>query len=224
MSAIYLFYFRESRGFTIQQATILLAAYILAQIPGSLLAAAVARRIGKHRTLMLAAAGFSLGLFTIFIIPRANLLATLPSVLWAGMTAAAFDLMIRAMLADVGDEIRLDQGRQRISLLYAVNGLAVKIAGAFSIGLTYPLLARLGFNPAEGAVNSSGAIHNLSLSFLLGPIVFVMLGGACVIGWRLDARRQDEVRRKLESRDAEIETGAAAWPVPHPLADPEIAA
>jgi Na+/melibiose symporter-like transporter len=224
MSAIYLFFFRDARGFTTQQATVLLAAYILAQIPGSLLAAAVARRIGKHRTLMLAAAGFSLGLFTIFIIPRADLAATIPSMVWSGMTAAAFDLMIRAMLADVGDEIRLDQGKQRISLLYAVNGLAAKIAGAFSIGLTFPLLASLGYKAAEGAVNTPAAIHNLTLSFLLGPIVFVMLGGACVIGWRLDARRQDEVRHQLETRDAELEAGAAAWPLPHPPADPEIAA
>jgi Na+/melibiose symporter-like transporter len=224
MSAIYLFFFRDARGFTTQQATVLLAAYILAQIPGSLLAAAVARRIGKHRTLMLAAAGFSLGLFTIFIIPRADLAATIPSMVWSGMTAAAFNLMIRAMLADVGDEIRLDQGKQRISLLYAVNGLAAKIAGAFSIGLTFPLLASLGYKAAEGAVNTPAAIHNLTLSFLLGPIVFVMLGGACVIGWRLDARRQDEVRHQLETRDAELEAGAAAWPLPHPPADPEIAA
>jgi len=225
MSAIYLFFFRDSRGFTTQQATILLAVYILAQIPGSLLAAAAARRIGKHRTLMLAAAGFSLGILAILIIPKGNLLATIPSLLWSGITAAGFDLMIRAMLADVGDEIRLEQGKQRISLLYAVNGLAAKIAAAFSIGLTFPLLARLGYNPAEGAVNTPTAIHNLTLSFLVGPTVFVMLGGACVIGWRLDARRQGEIRQKLETRDAELEANArAGWPpLAHPPGDPEIA-
>lgn len=30
-----------------------------------------------------------------------------------------------------------------------------------------------------------------------------MLGGACVIGWRLDAVRHAEVRRRLEERDAQ---------------------
>ena len=36
----------------------------------------------------------------------------------------------------------------------AVNALAAKLAAAFAIGLTFPLLARLGFNPADGAVNT----------------------------------------------------------------------
>jgi len=225
MSAIYLFFFEAARGFSTQQATILLGVYILAQIPGSLASAALARRIGKHRALMVATTGFSLGLLAIFIIPKGNLLATIPSMFWSGMTAAGFDLMIRAMLADVGDEIRLDQGKQRISLLYAVNGLASKLAAAFSIGLTFPLLARLGYNPQEGAVNTPAAIHNLEMSFLLGPLVFVMLGGACVIGWRLDAERHRDIRRKLEERDAELAAGPAeGWGrLAHPPGDPEIA-
>jgi glycoside/pentoside/hexuronide:cation symporter, GPH family len=224
MSAIYLFFFKSARGFTTQQATILLAVYILAQIPGALLTAALARRIGKHRALMVTTTAFSLGLFAIFITPKGNLLATVPSMIWAGVMAAGFDLMIRAMLADVGDEVRLSQGKERISLLYAVNGLAVKIAAAFSIGVTFPLLAFLGFNPAEGAVNTAGAINHLEMSFLIGPIVFVMLGGACVIGWRLDARRHGEIRRRLDERDAELEASPTRlWDVRHaPPLDPEI--
>ncbi len=216
MSAIYLFFFKDARGFSTAQASLLLAIYILAQIPGSLLAARVARRIGKHRTLILASTGFSLGLFSIFIIPRAALWPTMIPMAWSGLMAAGFDLMIRAMLADVGDEIRLDQGRERLSLLYAVNGLAGKIAAALAIGLTFPLLARLGYSPVEGAVNSSAAIANLQASFLIGPIVFVMLGGACVLGWRLDARRHGEVRAALDARDALLATPPTA------AADPAI--
>jgi hypothetical protein len=39
----------------------------------------------------------------------------------------------------------------------AVNALATKIAAAFSIGLTFPLLERLGYNPAEHATNTAAA-------------------------------------------------------------------
>ena len=196
------------RRFTTQQATVLLAVYILAQIPGSLLTAALARRIGKHRALMATTTAFSLGLLAIFITPKGNLLATVPSMIWAGLMAAGFDLMIRAMLADVGDAVRLEQGKERISLLYSTNALAQKIAAAFAIGLTFPLLAVIGFNPVEHAVNTAAAINNLQLTFIGGPILFVMLGGACLIGWRLDARRHDEIREQLEARDARLE-GAA---------------
>jgi Na+/melibiose symporter-like transporter len=194
----------DSRGYTGQQASILLAVYILAGIPGALLTAVLARKISKHRTLMLTTTGFSLGLFAIFILPKANVPLAIPFMTFQGMTSSGFGMMIQAMLADVGDEIRLTQGRERMSLVYSVNTLATKIAGAASIGLTFPLLGILGFNAREGAINTPQAIHNLDLAFLAGPIVFVMLGGACVIGWRLDSARHDEIRHQLSARDAEL--------------------
>jgi Na+/melibiose symporter-like transporter len=36
------------------------------------------------------------------------------------------------------------------------------------------------------------------------PIVFVMLGGACFIGYKLDSRRHADIRAQLEARDAEL--------------------
>jgi Na+/melibiose symporter-like transporter len=224
MSAIYLFFFEASRGFTGQEAYILLAVYILAGIPGAFLTAAVARRIGKHRTLMVTTTAFSLALFTIFIVPKGALAIYIPMMFFEGIMASGFGMMVQAMLGDVGDEIRLQQGRQRMSMVFAVNTLAQKIAAAAAIGLTFPLLQALGFNPAEGVVNSPAAIHNLDMAFLIGPIVFVMLGGACVIGWRLDAARHGEIRAELEARDAELDAAAAftATDISRPPMDPEI--
>jgi Na+/melibiose symporter-like transporter len=200
MSALYLFFFTQARQYSVQQASLLLALYILAGVPGALGAAALARRIGKHRALMVSAVCFSLGLTSVLIIPKGNVLAAAPAMLWVGAMAASFGLMIQAMLADVGDEVRLDQGKERVSLLYALNGLAQKVAAAFSIGLTFPLLARLGFNPAEGVQNTPQALAHLTWAFIAGPIVFVLMGGFTVIGWRLDARRQGEIRQALLAR------------------------
>jgi Na+/melibiose symporter-like transporter len=202
MSAIYLFFFTEAWRYSLQQASLLLALFILSGVPGALGGAALSRRIGKHRALMVSAVGFSVGLTAILVVPKGNVLAAAPLMIWSGAMAASFNLTIQAMLADVGDEVRLDQGRERLSLLYAVNGLAQKIAAAFSIGLTFPLLARLGFNPADGAHNTPQALNNLSWAFIAGPTAFVMMGAACVIGWRLDAHRQGEIRQALALRDA----------------------
>lgn len=202
MSGLYIFFFTQGRRYTVQQASLLLAVYILAGVPGALGAAAVAKRIGKHRTLMVSTTAYSLGLFTVLIPAPGSMPLGLLTMTWCGAMASSFGLMITAMLADVGDEVRLEQGKERISLVYALNGLAVKIAGAFAIGLSYPLLAVLGFNAAEGATNTPQAIMRLTWAFIAGPIVFVMLGGACVIGWRLDARRQHEIRQALDAREA----------------------
>ena len=102
----------------------------------------------------------------------------------------------------VADEVRLEQGQEQLSLIYALNALANKIASAFAIGLTFPLLAWLGYKATTGAVNTPEAIFSLEMAFIVGPIIFVMLGGACVIGWKLDAGKHADIRRQLEERDA----------------------
>ncbi|HEY1448561.1 MAG TPA: hypothetical protein VGF33_08485, partial [Caulobacteraceae bacterium] len=98
-----------------------------------------------------------------------------------------------------------------------------KIAAAGAIGLTFPLLQALGFNPGEGAVNTPAAIHNLDMAFLIGPIVFVMLGGACVIGWRLNAARHDQIRAELQARDQELERASSSGEALLPQVDGALA-
>ena len=202
MSALYLFFFTDSRGYTGEQASLLLLIYILAGIVGAPLTAVIAHRLSKHRTLLLTATAYSLGLCTVMAIPRGNFWAGAPMMFWCGFMASGFDLMIRAMLADVADEVRLEQGQERLSLIYALNTLSGKIAAAFAIGLTYPLVARLGYVAKEGFHNTPQAIHSLELAYIIGPIVFVMLGGLCVLGWRLDAAKHAEIRVELDRLDA----------------------
>ena len=77
------------------------------------------------------------------------------------------------------------------------------LLGRNGVGKTTLLKCLMGLLPAkEGAVNTPEAIHNLELAYLIGPVVFVMLGGACMIGYALDAKRHGEIRRQLDERDA----------------------
>lgn len=206
MSALYLFYFVQAKGFTVGAASFLLLVYVLAGIVGAPFTGWLARRLSKHRTLMVTSTAYSLGLCLLVVAPKANVGLALPIMFWCGFMASGFDLMIRAMLADVGDEVRLEQGVERSSLIYALNTLASKIATAFSIGLTFPLLARLGYVAREGFVNSPEAISRLQWVYIAGPIVFVMLGGACVAGWKLDAAGHADIRAALDARDRMTQT------------------
>jgi Na+/melibiose symporter-like transporter len=129
---------------------------------------------------------------------------------FTGFLAAGFNVLTRAMTADVADEIRLKQGKERSGLLFAMTTLTTKIAAGGSIFLTFGVLSRVGYDPQLGLRNSPEAIEALMLSFLVGPIVFVMLGAACLIGYRLTAERAAEVRRQLEAREATPFDPAAA--------------
>jgi Na+/melibiose symporter-like transporter len=205
MSALYMFFFTKALGFTTSQASLLLIVYVLVGVLGAMATGTIATILGKHRTLIAMTSAYSLGLCGVLVVPHGNFWAAVPVMMWCGFMAAGFGLMITAMMADVGDQVRLEQGRERISLLYACLSLAAKFAAAFAIGFTFPLLAKFGFNPAEGAHNTPEAIHNLLLAYIIGPIFFVMLGGMCVVGWKLDAKKHGDIRAALDARDAQFE-------------------
>ena len=209
MSAMYLFYFHDSRGFSFQVSTLLLALYIIAGVLGAAGLSWLATRLGKHRTLMIASTGYSLGLILIALMPKGALVPAAILMFSLGFLAAGFVLLGRAMCADVGDAIRLAKGKHRQGLLYALMTSAEKIAGALAIFSSFTILGAVGYQAKEGAHNTPAAIHNLELVYILGPIFFVMLGGACYIGYRLNDRRHAEIRAQLDAREGLVDPAAA---------------
>jgi Na+/melibiose symporter-like transporter len=212
MANLYIFFFTLARGFTTGQASLLLIFYVLFGALGAPLVGLIAARFSKHRTLIAGTIFYSLGLCTVLIVPKGNFLLSVPVLIWCGFWGAGFDLMTTAMMADVGDQVRLEQGRERMGLLYAVYSLAVKLANAGAVMIAYPMLALIGFVPTLGLHNTPSAIVGLQWCFLLGPIFFVALGGICCIGWKLDATRHAQIRTELEARDAMLLAVAGETP------------
>ncbi|HEY1752802.1 MAG TPA: MFS transporter [Caulobacteraceae bacterium] len=202
MANLYIFFFTAGRLFTQGQAYILLAFYIAAGTFGAPLIGYIGGRFGKHRTLIAATLCYSLGLCTVVVAPKANMIIGIPIMIWCGFMANGFDLMTGAMMADVGDQVRLEQGKERMALLYAVTGLAAKLAGAGAVIIAYPLLAAIGYVPTLAAHNTPAALRGLELVFISGPIFWVVLGGLCFLGWKLDAHKHAGIREELEARDA----------------------
>lgn len=202
MSALYLFFFTDSRGFSLTQANLLLVFYIAAGLIGAPATAWLANRISKHRALAVTAVGYSLMLIVIFVSPKGSVAIAAPAMLLAGALAAGSVVMIRSLTADIGDEIRLEKDQQQIGLLYALTNGTTKAAGALAVTLTFWALGVVGYNPAEHAVNGAAQIHGLELAYMIGPIVFVLIGGGSFLGYKLSAERHADIRRQLDERDA----------------------
>jgi Na+/melibiose symporter-like transporter len=160
-------------------------------------------------------------LIVIPLMPRGAALLYAPTMFILGALATGFVVTVRAITADVGDDLRLQGGRDLIGLLYAVTSATTKAAGALAIFVSYALLNTVNFDVRPGAINSADQIHSLELIFITGPIVFVMLGGACFFGYRLTPERHAEIRRQLDERDALI---ASAGALESLTADGELAA
>ena len=95
-----------------------------------------------------------------------------------------------------------ETGKERVGLLYALVTTTQKIGTAITVGISFMVLDVVGYNAAEGAVNTPEAIRGLELCYVFAPIILVFFGGAAFIGWKLDAKRHAEVRRQLDERDA----------------------
>jgi Na+/melibiose symporter-like transporter len=202
MAALYIFYWEASRRVSYGLANLLLVIYILAGLVGAPTTAWLANRIGKHRALIVCTTLYSLFLIIIPLTPKGAWIPSIPIMFCLGAFSAGFVVNIRAITADVGDEVRLQQGRQQVGLLYALTSATSKIAGAFSIAFTFKVLAMIGYDPKLGAANGPDQIRGLELAFIVGPIFFVMLGGAAFLGYKLTAERHADIRRQLDERDA----------------------
>jgi GPH family glycoside/pentoside/hexuronide:cation symporter len=201
-AALYLFFFHDARRYTIPQTSILLLFYIAAGLVGSVFWGWIAQKIGKHRALMASSVAYAVAQSALMIIPPATMPLAIPGMFAVGFVGSCFVPIVRAMVADVADEVRLETGKERAGLLYALVTTTQKIGGAITVTISLTVLQLVGYNPAEGAVNTPEAIHGLELCYVFAPITLVFLGGAAFIGWKLDAKRHADVREKLDIRDA----------------------
>ena len=201
-AALYLFFFHDARGYSHQQTGLLLVFFIGAGLVGAMFWGWLAQKIGKHRALIVSAVAYAASQSALMIIPPATMALAIPGMFAVGFVSSAFVLIVRAMVADVADEVRLETGKERVGLLYALVTTTQKVGTAITVGISFTVLDLVGYNAADGATNTPQAIRGLELCYVFAPIILVFFGGAAFIGWKLDAKRHAEVRRQLDERDA----------------------
>lgn len=201
MSAIYLFYFVDCRGFSPGRASSLLGLYVISAVFGAPVLAKVANTFSKHRTLIAATIGYALALSLIPMLPKGQLAAAMAVMFIAGFFYSGFNLLIRSMTADVSDEVRLEGGHERAGLLFAITTMTTKTANALTIGITFSVLDHLGYHANAGNLNTAQAIHHLEAVFVGGPIACVLLGACSMTGYNLNAEHHADIRRQLDERD-----------------------
>ena len=200
---LYLFYFDQIKHVASGEANILLLGFFLAAMLFGPLWWALAERIGKHRALAVAAGTMVLGELAVMVTPFASIGVALAVMAVAGSSYSG-SLLLRSMMADAGDELRLETGQDRTGLLFALLTATTKIGTALA-GLTFVGLGLVGFH--NGGGNGPVALLWLQIMFIGTPIVASGLAAWVILGHRLDQRRHDEILAAL----------AAAAPAPAPI-------
>jgi GPH family glycoside/pentoside/hexuronide:cation symporter len=199
---IYVFFFHGVKQFELGLVSLLLIPYTAAGILGAPLWSRLAQKIGKHRAVQVAGLGYAVTQTILMIIPAGLFWPTFVSMFTVGFCGSAFIVLIRAMVADVADELRLETGQERSGVLYALVTLTQKLGASLAVTIIYPILDLVGFVAKPGAVNTPEALQGLSMSYVFAPIILVTVGSACLIGYKLDAARQGEIRKALDELEA----------------------
>lgn len=188
--ALFLFFFEAARGYPPAEASALLLFYFAAGMLAAPVWVRVAKRIGKHRAMMLALIGYGIFQTGTLLIPGDNFAAAAFGMALAGVPAVAPAFLLRAMLADVSDAETLRSGKERTGLFYAALVAVQKLGYAIPVGLSYTVLELIGFVPRLGAGNTPAAIDGLELLFVIPPVVLAIAALLIVRGWPIDAETQ----------------------------------
>ncbi|HEX8413352.1 MAG TPA: MFS transporter, partial [Sphingomicrobium sp.] len=200
--ALFLFFFRSVKGFSVNEANLMLFAYFIGSLLGAPIWVRVSRRMGKHNALLLAASCYAVAQASQIFLPRGNAFVYIPWMLIAGLPYAAITFLLRAMMADAIDLVKLETGRDESGLLFGFLGSTNKLAYGMAVGIMYPLLQFIGFDASEAASNGSAVLTSVSALYIVPTALLVLGGVAALTNYPLPARLHDEISRKLAERTA----------------------
>lgn len=197
---LFFFYFDAIRGWDRSEAGLLLL-YFTGALLGAPLWGRLGQAIGKHRALAIASAAYAVAQLSVLIAPE-GLAWGIVTMTLAGLPYSAGPILLRAMMADLGDEERLRSGVDRSGLMFGLLSGVVKIGSAIAVFAAVSALDLFGFKADLGAANTPLALGVLSVSFAVVPALLTLAGAALITGHPLDKAAHDAIRKALEARDA----------------------
>jgi GPH family glycoside/pentoside/hexuronide:cation symporter len=197
---LFFFYFEAIRGWDRSEAGLLLLLYFLAALLGAPLWGFLAEKISKHRALAIAAVAYAVAQSAVLIAPK-GLLWGIVTMTIAGIPYSAGPILLRAMMADLGDEERLKSGVDRNGLLFGLLSGAVKIGSAFAVFASVTVLEAFGFRADLAADNAPPALTVLAVNFAIVPALLGLGGAALISGHTMDRASHEKIRQALAARD-----------------------
>lgn len=202
IGVLFFYFFEQARGFDREQTSVMLLVYFIAGLVGAPVWAALATRIGKHVSLALASVFFAISFAAAtLLVPAGAFTLALAAIFVTGLAFGSGDLLLRAMMADASDVVRLEDGADRTGLLFSILNATSKLGYAFSVG-AFAVLEWIGFQADTGAVNTPQVIAGLSWLFIAAPAVLLFLTAWVVRLYPLTEARHLEIRDQLKAREA----------------------
>lgn len=195
-------YFDSLKAIDRDVAGLALLCYFMGGMAAAPLWIRLAKVKGKHRALMWSGLTYAVVQAGVLIVPSGDVALALIVMTIAGLPSNAGPILIRSMMADVADEVRLTTGVDRMSLLLSLLSSIGKIGSAVMAGVALYVLSLIDFDIKAGPNNSDEALYTLALLYAVLPASTGLLTAWIIRGYRLDSAAHAKIARQLAERDA----------------------
>ena len=178
----------------------------------------LSKRFGKHKTLCIALIYYVFSSTLFLFLPEGNVILSCAALLFMGSAQAVGTYIPAAIMADVTDFDAVHSGRQRTGLYMSILQTSSKLAAAFSVGLSYPILELIGFDASPGALNSTEVLNSMRWVMVLFPGGIYLLVIGLMWNFPIDEARQINLRRDFvasSSGSLAADSKLTAAVVPH---------
>jgi glycoside/pentoside/hexuronide:cation symporter, GPH family len=207
-SATFLFFWR-SRGVSASMSSGLVLIYLAAAVISIPAWMALARRIEKHRALMISSFGYAVIFPLLVVLPTGQPLVLMAAIAVAGLVSSPGSFLTRAMAADAADDARLHMGVDRTGQVYALFGTTAKLGSAVAIGASYSVLQAVNFQANAGASNGLMAIRTVQFLHGIFPAIVMLAALLLFVGYRLGREEHGRVLSALAGIDAKSSVEAS---------------
>lgn len=207
-SAMLVFFVTAAKGLDRSAVGVVLIAQVVTAMITVPAVAWLARKLDKHIALGISGLLAAIVSVAFVFVPDGSLLAVSLGMMGWGLSFGAFNLLPRAMMADAGDELRLESGSDQTGVLFALLISSWKLGGALAVGLSFVALALVGYKPALMMNNTPEAISGLELVFAGPSALLFLLGAWLAFTYPLTRDRHAVIRAELDARDARSEVVA----------------
>lgn len=160
---------------------------------------ALCRRVEKHRALCYAALyNIATSLLYLFI-PAGNVVMACLVFTVMGATMAVNTFIPQAIMADIADLDAVRSGAKRTGLQISLLNTTTKISSALAIGISYPLLSLIGFDPSPEANNSEETLSHFRWLMCFLPIAMYSLAVSMMWRFPLNRAAQEKLQREIKA-------------------------
>ena len=173
----------------------------VANMVGVAMATPITFRIGKKNTFLNSLLAIIVLCIAFYYVPTdtsSGLWTLLVLQIATGVYTGIISPLVWSMYADISDYAELKFRTASTGLIFSSSSMAQKFGGAFGTSAVLWMLAAVGFNTAEGAVQTPEAIEGLRYLISWIPAGIAALSALFILFYPLTTRRMKEINNELK--------------------------